>query len=962
MSDHDSLSPLGFVQKKLPWVMFCVAFLVGWATMSQSVTLDSLVEVGKVAGWDWSPKVNAPVQFLITLPIEWWVPANLQPYTLNLLTVFLSALVVYQLARSVSLLPHDRTRDQRVREPSDYSLLTLPSAWLPPVFAALTCLLQLTFWEHATALTGEMIDLLMFSFAVRALLEYRIGRAEKWLNAFALVYGVSITNNWAMIGYFPLFAVALIWVRGLGQLSLGFLGRMLLLGASGLVLYLLIPIWIVSSYPQASGITDYLVLQLGNQKNMLAGIPKSLVVVLSLTSLLPVIAMSIRWPSTLGDTSAAGAMLQNLMFKIVHLVFLGICLWVMFDPPFSPRERGLGLSFLSFYYLSALAIGYYAGYVMLVFGPLPERSASRRKHRQGGGAFLNPVFRGLIWVAAAGVPVALFLQNHPSIKLRNGPMLEAFASKQVEDLPTGKTILFVDDSIRGLLTMMGLSMSPTHNTKEISLVDTSVLSNPFYQAWIRSQLTEVWAQDLPEDKIPATIDLGSILNVIAGIIQSYPVFYAQSSFGVYFEYLYPESYGMVSQLRAYQSDDPQPLPPEPNEAAVQKIMDFWEAFDQELPYLATGVEAGERTSELLGGMVAVELNNQAAKLQRFGYAEPSGRLLNQALRYAPDLASTKVNLEIQSLIAKGESLEDVITDREWTEWIATYRSVDLMLKAIGEVNAPRFHYNLGAQLFSGGNFRQALDRFDAAHGLNSQNAKYALARASALLNLGFPDNTLSFLQEMKASGLSLEPTQEAEMVRLEGLSLFGQGNRFLATGDEDAATQSHQLAESVLLQGRKAFPKSETILDTLAQVYFFTERYQETAELCDQWLSINSRSLNALQTKAVALMRQDRFEDAMPSLNQALELSPDNRIFLLNRAICYLRQQSYDKALADYQILESLSSEPNHAVFYGLAEIARNQGDSETAIRYYEAYLKSAPPQTDEFQEVSAALEKLKSL
>ena len=144
-------------------------------------------------------------------------------------------------------------------------------------------------------------------------------------------------------------------------------------------------------------------------------------------------------------------------------------------------------------------------------------------------------------------------------------------------------------------------------------------------------------------------------------------------------------------------------------------------------------------------------------------------------------------------------------------------------------------------------------------------------------------------------------------------------------------------------------------------MYFFTERYQETAELCDQWLLINSRSLNAFQTKAVALMRQDRFEDAMPSLNQALELSPDNRIFLLNRAICYLRQQSYDKARADYQLLESLSSEPNHAVFYGLAEIARNQDDSETAIRYYEAYLKSAPPQTDEFQEVSAALEKLKS-
>ena len=155
----------------------------------------------------------------------------------------------------------------------------------------------------------------------------------------------------------------------------------------GVGLILVVPFWIVSSYPQASGIMDYLIAT-GNQKH--ADRYSQITVVVFSSSLLPVIAMSIRWPSTLGDTSAAGAMLQNLMFKIVHLVFLGICLWVMFDPPFSPRERGLGVSFLSFYYLSALAIGYYAGYVMLVFGPLPERSASRRKHRQGGGAFLNP--------------------------------------------------------------------------------------------------------------------------------------------------------------------------------------------------------------------------------------------------------------------------------------------------------------------------------------------------------------------------------------------------------------------------------------------------------------------------------------------------------------------------------------------------------------------------------------------
>ena len=44
---------------------------------------------------------------------------------------------------------------------------------------------------------------------------------------------------------------------------------------------------------------------------------------------------------------------------------------------------------------------------------------------------------------------------------------------------------------------------------------------------------------------------------------------------------------MVSQLKAYQSDDPQPLPPEPNKEAVQKVMDFWQAFDEAIPYLST---------------------------------------------------------------------------------------------------------------------------------------------------------------------------------------------------------------------------------------------------------------------------------------------------------------------------------------------------------------------------------------
>ena len=63
--------------------------------------------------------------------------------------------------------------------------------------------------------------------------------------------------------------------------------------------------------------------------------------------------------------------LTSFMFHLIHAVFLVVCLWVAFDPPFSPRHLGLGLPFLTFYYLGALSVGYYCGYFLLVFGRKP---------------------------------------------------------------------------------------------------------------------------------------------------------------------------------------------------------------------------------------------------------------------------------------------------------------------------------------------------------------------------------------------------------------------------------------------------------------------------------------------------------------------------------------------------------------------------------------------------------------
>src|SRR5205807_1587784 len=127
-----------------------------------------------------------------------WLPAKTVPYALNLFSAVCAALSLALLARSVMLLPHDRTHEQRQREKSEFSLLSIRWAWLAPVAAVLVCALQISFWQNATvavsdwpvASSNEMFDLLLFAYIVRCVLESRIDEDRPWLTRAAFVYGL----------------------------------------------------------------------------------------------------------------------------------------------------------------------------------------------------------------------------------------------------------------------------------------------------------------------------------------------------------------------------------------------------------------------------------------------------------------------------------------------------------------------------------------------------------------------------------------------------------------------------------------------------------------------------------------------------------------------------------------------------------------------------------------------------
>ena len=396
-----------------------------------------------------------------------------------------AALTLGLLARSVAILPHDRTEAQRKREQNAFSFLTIRSAWLPPVFAVLLCGLQLTFWENATNFTGDMVGLLLFAFVIWSLLEYRLDEREGRLFLAAFVYGAGMANDWAMVCYFPVFITAIVWIRGLGFFNPRFFERMTLCGLAGISFYLLLPLVAVISGKVPVTFWEVLKFNLSSQFHVVKaffinGNVRDILGLLSLSSLAPVLMMAIRWRAFFGDPSPIGTALASFMFHLVHAVFLVVCVWVAFDPPFSPREKGLGLTF---YYLSALSVGYYSGYFLLVFGKQPIAPLQRR--RPSPFDFLNVLPVAGVWLLFILAGAGLIYKNAPQLRAVNDDTFRRYTSLVEESLPRSGGILLSDDPRRLILEQAALVRDGRMKgfyTDRDAVAEISVVSQIFTRA------------------------------------------------------------------------------------------------------------------------------------------------------------------------------------------------------------------------------------------------------------------------------------------------------------------------------------------------------------------------------------------------------------------------------------------------------------------------------------------------
>ena len=960
-----------FVRVILPWIIAVVGLVIYTATLNHWVSLANLPQVARVAGWDWQTEVYFPLNWLITYPLT-WLPVTTVPLALNVFSMLCAVLTLALLARSVALLPHDRTHEQRQKEDSPSAILSVPVAWLPPLFAALVLGLQLTFWENATSASGpgsEMLDLLLFAYVINCLLEFRLDQKESRLLRASLVFGAAMANNWAMVGFFPLFVVALIWLRGLEFFNVRFLVRMFLFGLAGLSLYLLLPL--VQSIAGKASFWDVLKANVKGQKGMLSFVLSKYELfradpplwIVAIPSLIPILVISIKWPSYFGDTSKLGIAIATFASHLVHALFLVLCVWIALDPSvrLSPRANLGGISFLSLYYLGALSVGYLSGYFLLVFGPDPGGP----KRIAGLERLVNWAMTGLVWGLFLVACVTFAYKNIPHIRAANGNVVHTYADLLAQGLPKKGGLVLSDDPRRLLLTEAVTARIGSF--KDYLFVHAPSLKIPDYHRLLRKRYGNRWPLDLPKGSKLAVDDV-SLMQVIGGIARSNEVCYLNPSFGYYFELFYAEAHGLVYKLNPYPANTL--LAPLASSALIEENERFWTdvertAFPPLLAALSESKSSPEQSlmdwwmkiahlqkepvkdAQLLAGYYSRALDFWGVELQKAGDLKKAAATFERALELNSDNLVAKINLECNHNVQAGRKAAAQMS-KSLEDAFGRYRDWDDIMTDNGPFDEPRFCYEEGRIYVHTSLYRQAANQFERVRILEPESLPARLNLAQLYVIARMPEPALKMLDEIH--GYPIPRTNQTELLSVEISAR-------LASRDFTGATNAAQTALD-------KFPSDENLIAAAAQAFMNYGYFTNTLELIDKQLKLSPDNLNALLNKGYVCLQLAAYETAIPALTRVLTLDTNShsefhRTALLNRAIAHLRLSHWDDAKRDYETLQKATPSDTR-IFYGLGEIAYRTGDTNSALRNYDLYLAAAAKGTEEAKRITARLKELK--
>jgi tetratricopeptide (TPR) repeat protein len=956
-----------FVPRFLPWLLAAVAFAIYWLTLNRWVSLFNLGNVAEISGWTWQPEVVNPISFLVTYPFR-WLPVVEIPVALNIFSAVCAALTLGLLARSVAILPHDRTDAQRARERSGFSFLTIRSAWLTPVFAVAVCGWQMTFWEQATNYTGEMFDLLLFAFVIWSLLEYRLDEREGRLFLAALVYGAGMADNWAMVGFSPVFIGAIIWTCGLNFFNARFLTRMMLFGLLGVSFYLLLPLLAAFSHKMPVPFWQALKYNLSSQFNVVRAFfvssqLRQAVGLLSLTSLLPVFVLAIRWSSTFGDNSRIGMALTSFMFHLAHAVFLIACIWVAFDSPISPRHLGLGLPFLTFYYLGALSVGYYCGYFLLVFGSKAAEDRSRRL-LPSRLEFLNlPIVAG-VWLLSILAMAGLVYKNVPQIRAVNDDTFQKYIALVEKNLPRAGGILLSDDLRR--LFFLQAALARDGRTKDFVPLETASLNYPSYHKFLHGKFPQKWPDTITAAEQTNGVGPLHLIGLLATLAKTNELYYLHPSFGYYFEQFYLEPHGLIYKLQTLPGSTL--LPPSPDKNQIAENEAFWahaektacapieralapsdpnapQSFREELLAQLYIEREINRNAVVAGNFYSRSLDFWGVQLQCAGELDKAAANFELAQKLNPDNAVAQINLEFNQQLHTGQPASVDLT-KVTLDQFGKLRSWNEVLDADGPFDEPGFCFANGLFLKRGGLFRQAIAPFERVRQLVPDDLNTRLWLGQLYVANHLPDRALESVHEVREQPerFSLKGTNATQLAFIEAVAYFQKND----------SAQGTQLLEAQIF----SHPTNDDLLTAATQIYVARGLFTNALAIIDRKLESTPDDPAWLLSRGRVCLELKDYDAAIAALNRVLVLQTTNSQALYFRANAYLASDNLAAALADYKKLQNSFTNSFQAA-YGLGEIAWRKHDTNEAIKNYEFFLAKVNTNT---AEAETTLERLREL
>lgn len=978
-NDNQNDPTKNFTVRFLPWILGLGMLVVYLATLNRWVTLANIWPVSKVSGFLWQPDFYNPLLFLVLLPFR-LLPVPMVPLAMNVFSALCAAATLALLARCVAILPHDRTEMERTRERSDFSFLTSGSAWLAPTLAVVMLGLQFGFWLHATNFTSEMVNLLVFAVIVWLLLEYRLDEREGRLTLAAVIYGAGMADNWALVPFLPVFIVTLIWLRGLAFFNVRFLTRMALCGLAGMSFYLLLPIIgkISSGLPfsfwemlKPALRMDWMVLKLISTAQV-----RHDVLLMSVTTLVPLLVMSIRWSANFGDNSRMGTALANYMFHIVHAVIFGVCVWIMFDPPFSPGALAIGgTPALTLYFLAAIALGHYAGYYLLVFG---KKAVSTRRNPRPLPALPAPfdklapvVYWGVLGTAALMI-FSLAYKNLPQIRAQNDDTLLRYAQLTEQTLPRDGGILLTDaegvtSSSQTRTLLMQCALARSGRSKDYLVIDTQSLNWAPYHRYLHQKSPDKWPK-LVGDNDQGGINPLGILGVLNILSQSNNICYLNPSFGYYFEIFYQEPHGLVYPLKKLPEDTL--LPPPLTQNLIADNQQFWAgAAEQVFPRLEKALLAGNPQAHMnLPNWIIMHLHGQSdpnpnalfaaslysralnywgVQLQRAGQWTNAAECFVQAQKLNADNIVAGYNLEFNQILQAGKAMPAIDISRANPDQFGKYRNWNAVLNANGPFDEPSFVFANAALLAQAGYMRQAIAEFARVRQLAPDNLSARLTLANLYLMNRLPEPAIEALQEPLASpkkfGLTVSNSTELNV---------------LASA---AYLQKNEVARGVELLEREMarHPDDLTLNSSAAQAFMMRGLYSNALQVINRQLARTPDDPQWLFGKGLVSLQSSNYNQAITSFSQVLLIATNDPAARFNRAIAYLQSDRLNEARADYLELQTIYTN-GFQVAYGLAEVAWRQKNTNEAIHNYEIFLANAPTNAVEIPDVRERLKSLK--